>query len=84
MLQRIKLKLAAINLKLLINFVNFNNIVWLFQHYMLQKPTFKFNGVQLDYFFHSYNNFRISERAVEIPIIKHYIYLLKPERVMEI
>ncbi|MBN1517183.1 hypothetical protein JXA32_11530 [Candidatus Sumerlaeota bacterium] len=45
---------------------------------------FVFQGERLKYFFHSYNCFRISERTIEIPIIKHIISRCKPVHALEI
>jgi len=46
--------------------------------------TFEFNGKSLEYFFHSYNNFRLTCRSIEIPIIKYYLNKYKPNRILEI
>lgn len=35
--------------------------------------SFTFESDPLPYFFHSYNNFGLTERSVEIPIIRHYL-----------
>jgi hypothetical protein len=45
---------------------------------------FLFNGVRLEYFFHSYNNFRLTERTIEIPIVGYYLKKIKPEEILEI
>jgi hypothetical protein len=47
-------------------------------------PDFPFDGVRLPYCSHSYNNFRSTERAIEIPIARHYLERLRPRRVLEI
>lgn len=53
--------------------------------YKLNKEkSFIYNSHRLDYFFHSYNNFRMTERAVEIPIIKHYLERGNYQNVLEI
>ena len=44
---------------------------------------FEFDGALLQYSFHSYNNFGVTERATEIPIIKHFLQRHKG-RVLEI
>ncbi len=55
---------------------------------VLQKANsvscFEYQGVQLPYFFHSYNNFRLTCRCVEIPIIKHYLQTRVHDHVLEI
>lgn len=38
----------------------------------LEEKYFIYNESKLPYFFHSYNNFCLSERSIEIPIIKYY------------
>lgn len=45
---------------------------------------FEFNGERIDYLFHSYNNMGLTERTVEMPIIKHYLRRKKWGRVLEI
>jgi SAM-dependent methyltransferase len=49
-----------------------------------KSGTFVFKGERLPYCFHSYNNFGVTERAVEIPIIKQYLSASPYERVLEI
>jgi hypothetical protein len=49
-----------------------------------KEPDFPFDGTRLPYCFHSYNNFRATERAIEIPIARHYLERLRPSRVLEI
>lgn len=53
----------------------------------LKKIGFEFNGRRHEYFFHSYNNIfhsYISERSIEIPIIKYIIKQTKAENILEI
>jgi hypothetical protein len=45
---------------------------------------FVFNSEELEYFFHSYNNFGRKVRSVEIPIIKYYLNKFPHDRVLEI
>ncbi len=53
--------------------------------YRLNKRCgFMFNSEKLSYFFHSYNNFRLTERAIEIPIIKFFLQKGNYENVLEI
>lgn len=56
--------------------------VWI--NNFLARKTFKFNNYDLNYFFHSYNNFGITERSIEIPIIKSYLSSIKYNQVLEI
>jgi len=54
-------------------------------NYKLSKEAyFDFNSHSLEYFFHSYNNFRLTERAIEIPIIKFYLEQEGYQQVLEI
>ena len=45
---------------------------------------FSFEGEDLAYLFHSYNNLGLTERSVEIPIIKHYLSRRSWQRVLEV
>ncbi len=45
---------------------------------------FEFDGQRLEYYFHSYNNFGLTERCIEIPIIRDYIERLEPRSTLEI
>jgi hypothetical protein len=38
-----------------------------------REPSFEFEGRTLEYFFHSYNNWRVTERAIEIPIVRSFV-----------
>ena len=49
-----------------------------------RDPSFRFDGRELGYFFHSYNNFRLTERSVEVPIIQDYMARLDPRETLEI
>ena len=49
-----------------------------------QHKYFEFKNKKMEYFFHSYNNFGLSERYIEIPIIKYYLENNIPERTLEI
>jgi hypothetical protein len=48
------------------------------------KKHFIFESVELNYYFHSYNNFRLTERTIEIPIVGQYLENLKPKNILEI
>lgn len=43
-----------------------------------QETSFLYNGTSLEYFFHSYNNFRITERTIEIPVVGYYLKKMRP------
>ncbi len=49
-----------------------------------EETTFLFNEVTLDYFFNSYNNFRLTERTIEIPITGCFLKKYSPEEILEI
>ncbi len=46
--------------------------------------SFIFKSQLIKYFYHSYNNFRLTERCIEIPLIKNIISNENYERVLEI
>jgi len=48
------------------------------------ESTFEFEGRRLEYFFHSYNNWRLTERAIEIPIIRSCLDGKEYRNVLEI
>jgi len=48
------------------------------------RSKFSFNGLEIDYLFHSYNNFGLTERSVEMPIIKYYLMTNKFKNVLEV
>lgn len=45
---------------------------------------FYFKKSELNYFYHSYNNYGWTERVIEIPIVKWYLKNEKPQNVLEI
>lgn len=48
------------------------------------KRRFVYLGDLLPYLFHSYNNYGITERSVEMPIVRHYLIERTWDRVLEI
>lgn len=54
------------------------------QYKLNSKKGFLFNLHRLEYFFHSYNNFGLTERSVEIPIVRHYLEQGHYQNVLEI
>ena len=56
----------------------------LFQARLEAQEPLEFAGVPLAYFHHSYNNSMLSERAVEIPILRHVLDQGSYPRVLEI
>jgi len=59
-------------------------LIKIYIDHIIKKKTFEFNGVTLPLFFHSYNNFGLTERSVEIPIIKYYLNRFPHDDVLEI
>lgn len=51
---------------------------------LLSNQYFTFEGNKLEYFFHLYNNFRLTERTIEIPIIKYYLLQNNYHDVLEV
>lgn len=49
-----------------------------------RNPEFSFNSHKLKYFFHSYNNFGITERAIEIPVVQYYLESGNYHNILEI
>ena len=45
---------------------------------------FEFHSTKMPYFFHSYNNFGITPRCIEIPIVKFYLNKYPHNNVLEI
>lgn len=77
---------AKIRLKILLELsknASLANIIHVLEN-KKTKEAFVFNGEQLDYLFHSYNNLGLTERSVEIPIVKHYLTRKKWSNVLEI
>lgn len=56
----------------------------LVQRKVASAGTFTFDSAVLPYFFHSYNNFGLTERSVEIPIIHSYLERGSYRNVLEI
>ncbi|MHA1979289.1 MAG: hypothetical protein ACW98I_20475 [Candidatus Hodarchaeales archaeon] len=59
-------------------------LVEIMQRKFTKKKYFSFNGAKFEYFYHSYNNQRLTERTIEIPLIKNYWKIFNPKRVLEI
>lgn len=57
---------------------------WILTDKLNAHQEFLFEGNKLEYFFHSYNNFRLSERAIEIPIINYFLRQNNYEEILEI
>jgi hypothetical protein len=54
-------------------YLSVSDLHWILNDKLRGDKEFLFQGEPLEYFFHSYNNFRLSERAIEIPIIKYFL-----------
>jgi len=81
-----KLKNGVKNLfgKPLISKIRLKLILRLLMFKINRDKYFVFNKQKLQYFFHSYNNFRLTERCIEIPIIKYYLKQFPHNNVLEI
>jgi hypothetical protein len=60
------------------------NNVRFFYYKIFHKKTFHFNGIDCQYFFRKYNTTFLNERAIEIPIIAHYVKKYQHKRILEI
>jgi len=56
----------------------------LYVKYIIKRKKFIFDGNSLPLFFHSHNNFGLTERSIEIPIVKHLLGMYAHETVLEI
>lgn len=77
-------KLHAVQSIFLSRILSMRSVIKLIHRKNERIKSFIFNGIKLDYFYHSYNNHRLTERTVEIPIIKHYIEITNPGNILEI
>ncbi len=83
---RLKLKniIKKLFVKPLISKVRLELIFRILKFKINSNKYFDFKGKKLEYFFHSYNNFRLTERCTEIPIIKYYLNKFPHNNVLEI
>lgn len=51
---------------------------------LAEEKEFSFDSHPLSYFFHSYNNFGLTERAIEIPLVRYYLEQADYRNVLEI
>ena len=51
---------------------------------LAEEKEFSYNSHRLNYFFHSYNNFGLTERAIEVPLIRYYLEQADYRNVLEI
>ena len=54
------------------------------QRKLAKERTFLFNGNELEYYFHSHNNFRMTERAIEIPVLREMMAVYPHSKILEI
>lgn len=59
-------------------------LVRLLETKLATAEKFEFNGKELKYFYHSYQNQRLSDRAIEIPIIRYFMEKEKKRDFLEI
>jgi len=81
---RIKARLFKMARTLLSNYLSVWDIKGILEYKLAKERWFEFDSHRLEYFFHSYNNFRLTERAIEIPIIKYYLEQGNHQNVLEI
>jgi len=55
-----------------------------FTQYKFRNKKILINGKDYSIFFHSYNNYGLTERVIEVPIIEYYLDYYKPFRTLEI
>lgn len=58
---------------ILSHFFTVRSLFKIIKYKFSKAPSFDFNGIKLNYFYHSYRNHRLGERSIEIPIIRHYL-----------
>lgn len=54
------------------------------KHHLLHQNYFYFGNHQLPYFHHPYNDTARNERAIEIPIAKHFYNQYNPKEILEV
>jgi len=80
----LKNKFASIVLKPIFPIINLKLIRRILDVKLQFNKYFYFDSTKLQYFFHSYNNFRLTCRCIEIPIIKYYLNKFSHNNVLEI
>ena len=66
------------------HFVPFTSLRWILECKIAGMKPLTFGGARLPYLVHSYNNLGVSERSVEMPLIRHYLAEARWTRVLEI
>ncbi|MHC4617098.1 MAG: hypothetical protein ACYTEQ_05025 [Planctomycetota bacterium] len=83
--QLVRSRIARAGRAFLSSLLSIRDIKWILEYKLAKgERVFEFGSHQLQYFFHCYNNFGLTERAIEIPIIKHYLEQGSYENVLEI
>ena len=80
------MKQAVFNfgLSILERMVGLNRLAIAVRQSLSGRSNFEYEGSRLSYHFHSYNNLGFTERAVEIPIVAHWLKAARPSNVLEI
>lgn len=82
-MNQIKVLFSVIISRFFIKLITLNRLqIWINNYVSTRK--FRFKNMDLNYFFHSYNNFGVTERSIEIPIIMSYLSNLEYGNVLEI
>jgi hypothetical protein len=66
------------------SYLSVSDLRWILTDKFNANREFVFNHKRLEYFFHSYNNFRLSERAIEIPIVNYFLSQADYQNILEI
>ncbi|MBA7543434.1 hypothetical protein ES705_35765 [subsurface metagenome] len=76
--------IKSLFVKPLISKIRLSSILRIVKFKINSNKYFYFKRTKLQYFFHSFNNFRLTERCIEIPIIKYYLNKFPRNNVLEI
>jgi hypothetical protein len=72
------------SIKFLSKIFSIHDLIKIIYYKFSNAEYFEFKGKILKYFYHSYNNHRITERAIEIPIIRYYFERIGKRTCLEI
>jgi hypothetical protein len=74
----------AFIIKHLLPYISMDTLEFIVNSKRSKNRYFQFNDTNLEYFFHSYNNFRLTERTIEIPIMCFYLKKFQSDEILEI
>jgi len=84
LVKKIKKIIKSLFVEPLISKIRLTSILRILMFKINCDKYFDFKETKLQYFFHSFNNFRLTERCIEIPIIKYYLNKFPHSNVLEI